>query len=227
MFPADIQTEKQAAFNPITRKVEAADVVRFRDLILSSTEVEPPADLAATLLADEIVAGRLQLPSWDHAVEQWIRRLNLLARSCPELQLAPLLDDDRRHILEQFCLGSASYKEIKTRDVKPVVKSWLSAAARELVDKYVPERVTLSNGRTPKVIYEDDTPPYISLRIQELFGVTQVPVIAMGRVQLNVHILAPSMRPVQVTRDLAGFWREHYPRIKSELQRKYPKHEWR
>jgi ATP-dependent helicase HrpB len=49
----------------------------------------------------------------------------------------------------------------------------------------------------------------------------------MGRVPLSVHILAPSMRPVQVTQDLANFWREHYPRIKSELQRKYPKHQWR
>jgi len=227
MFPADIHSDRQATFNAVTRKVDAADVVRFRDLILSSAEVEPPADLAAGLLADEIVAGRLQVTSWDHAVEQWIRRLNLLARSCPDLQLPPLLDEDRRHILEQFCLGATSYKDIKARDVKPVVKSWLSPAARELVDKYAPERVTLSNGRTPKVIYEDETPPHISMRIQELFGVTQIPAIAMGRIQLNIHILAPSMRPVQVTRDLAGFWRDHYPRIKSELQRKYPKHEWR
>jgi len=227
MFPADVQSDRQATFNPVTRKVDAADVVRFRDLILSSVEVEPPTDLAASLLADEIVAGRLQVTSWDHAVEQWIRRLNLLARSCPDLQLPPLLEDDRRHILEQFCLGATSYKDIKTRDVKPVVKSWLSPAARELVDKYAPERVTLSNNRTPKVMYEDETPPYISMRIQELFGVTQIPAIAMGRIQLSIHILAPSMRPVQVTRDLAGFWRDHYPGIKSELQRKYPKHEWR
>jgi len=95
------------------------------------------------------------------------------------------------------------------------------------LNKYAPERVTLANGRTPKVTYQKDTLPYISLRIQELFDVTQTPAIAMGRVSLSIHILAPSMRPVQVTSDLANFWREHYPRIKSELQRKYPKHEWR
>jgi ATP-dependent helicase HrpB len=104
---------------------------------------------------------------------------------------------------------------------------WLSAHQRELLDKHAPERLTLANGRTPKVTYEAGSPPYISLRIQELFGVTETPAIAMGRVRLSVHILAPSMRPVQVTHDLANFWREHYPRIKSELQRKYPKHEWR
>jgi ATP-dependent helicase HrpB len=129
--------------------------------------------------------------------------------------------------MEQLCLGAVSYKEVKDRDVKAVVKSWISGAQRELLDKYVPERIALSNGRTPKVTYEAQGPPFISLRIQELFGVNETPKIAMGRIAVSVHILAPSMRPVQVTHDLANFWREHYPRIKSELQRKYPKHEWR
>jgi ATP-dependent helicase HrpB len=153
--------------------------------------------------------------------------LNLLAQWCPDLQLPRIEDEDRRHIIEQLCLGAVSYKDVKDRDVKPVVKSWLSAAQRELVDKYAPERISLSNGKTPKVTYEANSAPFISLRIQELFGVTETPRIAMARVPLSVHILAPSMRPVQVTHDLANFWREHYPRIKSELQRRYPKHEWR
>jgi ATP-dependent helicase HrpB len=77
------------------------------------------------------------------------------------------------------------------------------------------------------VTYVAGGPPYISLRIQELFGVTASPRIAMGSVAVSVHILAPSMRPVQVTEDLASFWRDIYPQIKPALQRKYPKHEWR
>ena len=72
-----------------------------------------------------------------------------------------------------------------------------------------------------------DGSPYIALRIQELYDVTQTPRIAMGRVPVLVHILTPGMKPIQITQDLANFWREHYPRIKSELQRKYPKHLWR
>jgi ATP-dependent helicase HrpB len=111
--------------------------------------------------------------------------------------------------------------------------SWLSQAQRELLDKHAPERLNLGvtgappKPRNPKITYEPGNPPYISLRIQELYGVTATPRIAMNRVPVVVHILAPSMRPVQITQDLAGFWRDHYPRIKSELQRKYPKHEWR
>ncbi len=91
----------------------------------------------------------------------------------------------------------------------------------------MPERVDLSNGRTVKVQYADAAEPYVSARIQELFGVELLPTLAAGRLPLVIHILAPSHRPVQITKDLPGFWRDHYPRIKKELSRKYPKHEWR
>ncbi len=228
LFPDDIHNELNVSFDSATRRVFAEEIQRFRDLVIAAKRIEPPpADGAAQLLTNEICNGRLTLPKWDHAIDQWIVRLNRLAEWCPDLQIPPIRDEDRRHIIEQICFGAVSYKELKDREVRPVVTSWLSANQRELLDKYAPERATLSNGRSPKVIYESDIPPYISLRIQELFGVTQTPRIAMGRVPLSVHILAPSMRPVQVTQDLDNFWREHYPRIKSELQRKYPKHEWR
>ncbi len=111
--------------------------------------------------------------------------------------------------------------------MKPVVKSWLSAVQHELLNKHAPERLALPNDRTPKVIYDASNPPKIALRIQELYDVNQTPKIAMGRVPVVVHILTPGMKPIQVTQDMAGFWREHYPKIKSELQRKYPKHFWR
>ena len=228
LFPDDLISELQVQFDSTARRVQAAELVRFRGLVLSAKRVEPPpADAAARLLADEIIAGRLPLPNWDHAVEQWLARLNLLCRHCPELQLPPFAEDDRKHIIEQLCHGAVSYKDIKEREVKPLVMSWLSDAQRQLLDKHAPERLSLPNGRTPKVVYENNQPPHIALRIQELYGVTQTPKIAMGRVPVVVHILTPGMKPIQITQDLASFWREHYPRIKSELQRKYPKHEWR
>jgi len=228
LFPGELQSEVRPTFDTMTRRVRADAVVVFRGLVVETRPVvPPPADLAARVLAEEVVAGRLQLPKWDHAVTQWILRLNLLAESCPELELPPIHDENRRDIVEQLCLGATSYKDIKNRSVGPVVHSWLSIAQRELVDRYAPQRVRLSNGKTPRVTYTETGPPFISLRIQELFDVKQGPVIAMGRFPLSVHILAPSMRPVQVTSDMSNFWLEHYPQIKSELRRKYPKHEWR
>lgn len=228
LFPRDMHRETRVVFDSVSMRVRADEVLRFRDLAVTTHRVEPPPeDTAARLLAEEVVAGRLRLIKWDYGVEQWILRLNRLAEWCPDLGLPAIHLEDRRHIIEQLCHGALGYKDLKDREVKPSVQSWLSSSQRDLLDKHAPERVTLSNGRTPKVSYEAEGPPVISMRIQELFGVVQTPRIAQGRVPLSVHILAPSMRPVQVTQDLANFWREHYPRIKSELQRKYPKHEWR
>jgi ATP-dependent helicase HrpB len=228
LFPEDMASDLHVEFDSTAKRVQAAELVRFRGLALSAKRVDPPpAEAAARLLAGEILAGRLPLPNWDHGVEQWLARLHLLCQHCPELQLPDLTEDDRKHIIEQLCHGAVSYKDIKERDVKPLVMSWLSSAQRELLDKHAPERLTLPNGRTPKLVYEDGKSPHIALRIQELYDVNQTPKIAMGRVPVLVHILTPGMKPVQITQDLAGFWREHYPRLKSELQRKYPKHLWR
>jgi ATP-dependent helicase HrpB len=228
LFPYDLKSDLHVQFDAQQKRVLAAELLRFRELALAAKRIEPPpADAAAKLLADEIIAGRLLLPNWDHSVEQWLSRLNLLCVTCPELQLPQISDDDKKSIIEQLCHGASSYKEIKEREVKPIVMSWLSHAQRELLDKHAPERLTLPNGRTPKVNYENGKSPFISLRIQELYDVNQTLKIAMARVPIVVHVLTPGMKPIQVTQDLASFWREHYPKIKSELVRKYPKHFWR
>jgi len=228
LFPEDMKSQIHVQWDTQAKRVQAAELIRFRDLALSAKRIEPPpAEAAARLLAQEINAGRLSLPNWDHSVEQWLLRLHLLCEHCPDLQLPAITDENKQHLIEQLCHGAVSYKDIKEREVKPLVMSWLSPAQREALDKHAPERLSLANGRTPKISYDIGKPPFVSLRIQELYGLTQTPKIALGRVAVVVHILTPGMRPIQVTSDLSNFWREHYPKIKSELQRKYPKHEWR
>ncbi|MBI5383188.1 MAG: ATP-dependent helicase HrpB [Verrucomicrobia bacterium] len=229
LFPEDMRSgEARVSYDAVAKRVCAEEQVCFRDLVLSSRRLDtPPAEAAARLLADEVLAGRLTLKNWDAVVDQWIIRLNCLSQWCPELQLPPITDEDRRHLVEQICHGGFSSKDIKDREVKSVVKSWLSPTQQALLEKHAPERLALSDERTPKVTYVADGPPYVALRIQQLYDVTKTPCVAMGRVPVLLHILAPNMRAVQITQDLAGFWKEHYPRLKSELQRKYPKHEWR
>jgi ATP-dependent helicase HrpB len=228
LFPQDLKGEIEVQYDAQQKRVLAAELLRFRGLALATKRIDPPPpDLAAKILADEILAGRLSLPNWDHSVEQWLARLSFLCAHCPDLQLPEISDDDKKDIIQQLCHGAVSYKDIKEREVKPMVMSWLSALQRELLDQHAPERLKLPNDRTPKVNYEKGKSPYISLRIQELYDVNQTPKIALGRVPVTVHILTPGMKPVQVTQDLANFWREHYPKLKSELQRRYPKHLWR
>jgi ATP-dependent helicase HrpB len=95
------------------------------------------------------------------------------------------------------------------------------------LDKHAPERLELPGGRKARVVYSLDGPPTVSARIQDLYGVTEGLWIASRRVPVVIQILAPNHRPVQVTQDLALFWKDTYPKVKQELQRKYPKHEWK
>jgi ATP-dependent helicase HrpB len=228
LFPNDMKCRMQIEFDAVAKRVTAEEHLCFRDLAIESRRIEPPpADAAARILAEEVLSGRLTLREWDTAVEQWILRVNLVARACPELNLSPIEEQDRRTLIEVLCEGALSYKDIKDRPALPVVKGWLSASQQALVEKCAPERLELPNGKRPKVVYAADAPPFIAARIQELFGLKQIPALAMGRVRPILHILAPNNRPVQITQDLAGFWVEHYPTIKRELQRRYPRHEWR
>jgi ATP-dependent helicase HrpB len=228
MYPEDFDTALRVEYDTSTKRVRAEEQVRFRGLTLSSRRVEPPpAEEAAKILAEEVMAGRLVLKGWDHRVEQWIQRVNWLSRVCPELEMPVVDDGARRDLIAEVCVGAVSYREIKDREVEGVVRSWLSAVQRQVVEEQAPERVVLSNGRAVKVEYGMEGSPRVAVRIQDMYGVTKAPRLAMGRVPVVVQVLAPNMRPVQVTQDLEGFWREHYPKVKQELQRKYPKHEWR
>jgi ATP-dependent helicase HrpB len=228
LFPHDIICRLQTEFDPVAKRVTAEEHLCFRDLTIETRRIEPPpADAAARILATEVLSGRLPLRGWDTAVEQWILRVNFVARNCPDLGVPPIEADDRRLLVEMLCQNATGYKDIKDRPALPVVKAWLSSEQQALVEKHAPERLTLVNGKRPKVVYAADAPPFIAARIQELFGLKQIPALALGRVRPVLHILAPNNRPVQITQDLAGFWVEHYPALKRELQRRYPRHEWR
>jgi ATP-dependent helicase HrpB len=228
LFPRGFRETSEVFFDSTLRRVLAKRQVRFHDLVLRSEQTDNvPLEQAAALLAREVEAGTCPLKLWDNAVEQWILRLNQLADWFPEYELPKLGDDDRRLLLEQICHGATSYKEIKERPVWPVVKSWLSPIQQQLLDDQAPERIDLPNGRKAKIVYAAGAAPHIAARIQDLYGVTGELRIAGHRIPLVIQVLAPNHRPIQITQNLATFWKDNYPKIKQELQRKYPRHEWR
>jgi ATP-dependent RNA helicase HrpB len=228
LFPAEFREVQTVSFDPALKRVVARAEIRFRDLVLEEKlSQDIPSDQAAKILADEVVTGRLNLDNWTDAVEQWILRVNRLREWMPDLELPLMTDDDRASIIEHICHGAASYRKIKNRAVLPVVKSWLSQQQQKWIDDYAPERIQLPNGRMIKVAYTADAPPLIAARIQDLYGIKEGLWIANRRVPVRIQVLAPSNRPVQVTDNLSLFWRETYPKLKTQLQRRYPKHEWR
>lgn len=226
--PDAVREDVRAVLDPSSKRVVGMRETLYRDLVVDSGRgVDPDPAGAAPILAAEVLKGNMTLKEWDHAVEQWILRVNLVASWFPELGIHPIDDDARRTIVEQVCLGAMGYKELKDRPVWPALRSWLPAGGQGQIDRLAPERIELQNGRTPKVTYARDRAPTIALRIQELYGVSKPVTVGAGRVKVVVQVLAPNFRPVQVTDDMASFWANSYPAIKKEYQRKYPKHEWR
>ena len=228
IFPEGFNEGTEVFYDSTQRKVMARMVTKFRDLEIRVARTENvPAEQAAALLAAEVQSGRCPLDNWNHDVEQWILRLNQLAEWCPEYELPKLTVEDRQTLVEQLCLGATGYREIKDRAVWPVVRSWLSSPQQDLLEKMAPERLELPNGKRAKITYAENAQPTLGARIQDLYGVSSDLRIAGGKVSLVIQVLAPNYRPVQVTTSLANFWKESYPKLKQELSRKYPKHEWR
>ena len=228
LFPESFREENRVEWEPAVRRVAGRRVILFHDLVLRSEDF-PAGDHpeAASLLATEVLAGRCPLKHWDNAVEQWIERVNFVANEFPDFGFAPIDEAAKRLLLEQICQRATSYKEIKDRAVWPIVKSWLNAAQHQALEDLAPERIKLAGGRAAKIIYASGAAPTIAARIQDLYDTPRGLTVGRGQVPLRIQVLAPNHRPIQITNDLETFWRENYPKIKKELQRKYPKHQWR
>jgi ATP-dependent helicase HrpB len=229
LFPEDYRQVTGVVYDESAKRVIARRERRFRDLVLEAkaSADDVPLNEAAALLTQQVLAGKLKLEAWDENVEQWIIRVNRLAEWFPELEVNPLTEADRATLIEQICYGELGYKDIRDKPVMPILRDWLTAEQLAVLDDYLPERITMANGRRSKVTYGKEGPPVLSARIQELYGVEGKFTLGHGRVPVKIEVLAPNQRPIQVTDDLSAFWRDMYPKVKAELSRRYPRHEWR
>jgi ATP-dependent helicase HrpB len=228
MFPEDLTTGRSARYDSVNRRVMNMEETRFRSLVLASKERgEPDETQAASLLAAEVIAGRLELPLWNDKVEQWITRVNCLSKWMPDLEIPPIGEEDRHILIEQLCHGCTTYRALKDREVFPALHQWLSHSQREMLEKYAPERYALKNGKTARIVYDEKQPPSVSAVLQHMYDISENPKVAAGRISVTVHLLSPAQRPIQTTGDIGRFWREGYPAVKAQLRGRYPKHEWR
>lgn len=228
IFPDDFSEADGAAWDETRRRVVGRRELRFRDLVLESKDSDQGVNLdaAAEELAQRVLNGELVLKKWDAAVEQWCARLACLSEWMPEMEMPSWGDEDKAAAVAQICHGSTSYKEIKNAEVWPVLNEWLSVPQRAVLESYAPERLDLVNGRSAKLSYEYGKDPWIGLRVRDLFGVWETPMIAGGTVPVLVHVQAPNQRAWQMTKDLESFWRSGYTQMRKDLAGRYPKHPW-
>src|SRR5262249_44129983 len=122
--------------------------------------------------------------------------------------------------------GRRSMAELLETDLGGTLRGLLTHAQRTTLERDAPSRFRLPTGPEVLVSYQAARPPWAAARIQELFGLRATPRLGGGRVALVVHVLAPNRRPVQVTDDLASFWRTTYSEVRRQLRGRYPKHAW-
>ncbi len=154
------------------------------------------------------------------ALVRWLARARFAASQDKSLR-APT-DEDVMHALRALCEGKTTLREVAEGNLLDMLRAEIGGFAK--IDELAPERIKLASGRTAEIAYDEGKPPWVESYLQDFFGTKTTP--QAGRVPVVLHLLAPNKRAVQVTTDLAGFWERHYPAIRKELMRKYPRHAW-
>jgi len=212
-------------WNADARRVDRVTRMTFGNVVLEETRNPAPASEGATrLLAQAAIEAGVRAFAEPEAISAWQCRVDALRAAFPEAGF-PVADDAfLKERLAALCEGLRSFNEVREAGLLNALQASLTAQQARLLHTEAPDRITLPGGRSVQVHYEPARPPWIESRLQDFFGLLKGP--AIGRAPLVLHLLAPNMRAVQVTTDLSGFWDRHYPAIRKELMRQYPRHSW-
>ncbi|NNC17918.1 ATP-dependent helicase HrpB [Corallococcus exiguus] len=227
LYPDALEEVDTLQWNADSRRVERLTRLAYGNLMLEETRTPaPPSEEAARVLAEAALAAGPERFAEPEALEQWRTRVEFLGKAFPETGFPTVDAGFMRDALASLCVGARSFSDLEGVSLLDALYARLTSEQQRLLANHAPERVTLPGGRGVKVHYEPNKPPWVESRLQDFFGMAQGPSVGAGRVPLVLHLLAPNMRAVQVTTDLAGFWERHYPAIRKELCRKYPRHSW-
>ncbi|MCM2358496.1 MAG: ATP-dependent helicase HrpB [Geobacteraceae bacterium] len=228
---ASVIRQRMVAWDRGEGRVIAREEERLGALVLASTPATPTADeLQGALLAGVKDAGLAAL-NWTDQAEQFLARARFIGRhgpagAWPDLSgahLAETLPD----WLGPYLLGVRSLAALAGVDLLSPLKGLFSREQLKRIEEGAPTHLTVPSGsRLPLRYGGDDEPPVLEVKLQELFGLAETPAVAWGRVPVVLHLLSPARRPVQVTRDLRGFWNGAYREVRKELKGRYPKHPW-
>jgi len=202
---------------------------RLGSIVLSRiAERLPDPALVAAAVAGAIKRHGLDVLPWTDGARRLRQRIAFLHThdpTWPDMSDLTLMGSllDRLH----DALGRVtSARELRTLDVPAALLAMLSWEQRRRLDVLAPTHFEAPTGSRLPIDYADPRAPSVSVRLQEMFGTRQTPTVFDGRVALTLHLLSPAQRPVQVTRDLAGFWRSSYYDVRKDLRARYPKHAW-
>jgi ATP-dependent helicase HrpB len=229
-FADRIETADEISFDRRAMALRARRKKTLRAITLSEAPLAlSPSAETARILADGLIAAGLDRLPWSKAAKQWRDRVMFLRHA--EGKSWPDLSDDalaarREDWLVPALYDKLSLKEVSAGDLSEALSALLPWELRARLEREAPTHFEAPTGTQLAIDYEAEQGPTIAVRLQELFGLNTHPSIAKGAVPLVLELLSPAHRPVQVTRDLPGFWRGSYAAVRSDLRGRYPRHPW-
>jgi len=226
LFGDRVTTATELSWNASLERVEGESRLLYDGLILeSSRETQLDPDAAAKVLAEHAREKGAAAFAPPEALERFVNRTRFVAEAVPDAGIRAIDDAEVDAALLELCHGKTRFSELRDASLLDVLRARLGASLNKL-DELAPERLRLPGGRQMEIHYEVGKPPWAESHLQDFFGLAEGPKLARGRVPLVLHLLAPNKRAVQVSTDLAGFWERHYPALRKELGRRYPRHSW-
>ena len=229
-FADQIENVEEISFDRGAMALRARRKRSLHAITLSEAPMalSPSAETATIFAAGLVAAGLDKLP-WSKPLKQWRDRVMFLRKA--EGDSWPDLADDALAATSGTWLVSALYdkislKELSSGDLSDALMALLPWDLRARLEREAPTHFEAPTGTMLAIDYEAEQGPTIAVRLQELFGLNTHPSIAKGAVPLVLELLSPAQRPVQVTRDLPGFWRGSYAAVRSDLRGRYPRHPW-
>jgi ATP-dependent helicase HrpB len=224
-----VETADELAFDRASASLRARRRRRLGALTLAEQTLAVPADEAsASMLARGVLSLESSRLPWTKALKQWRGRILFLRQA--EGDPWPDLADERLAAdpgwLAPFVVGKTRLDEIGAEDLANALHALLPWDLKRRLDEEAPTHFLAPTGSAAPIDYEADGGPSIALRVQELFGLAEHPSVAGGKIPLTLNLLSPAHRPIQVTRDLPGFWRGSWTAVRLELRGRYPKHFW-
>jgi ATP-dependent RNA helicase HrpB len=232
LMAARLERSDSVEWQPREQAVLARRVLRLDGLVLAeSTLPEVPREPARAAMLQGIRQLGIEALPWSREARElqarvaFVRGLDGAHRGWPDLAdaaLAATLDD----WLAPWLDGVTRREHLARIALPEALLARLSWEQRRELDALAPSQLTVPSGSRVRIDYLDDSAPAVAVRLQEVFGLTATPRIGGGRVPITFKLLSPAQRPVQVTRDLASFWRGAYAEVRKDLRGRYPKHHW-
>ncbi len=223
-------TDTEVAWDAERRRVQARRREQLGALTLTEGPVEAPDPTAvAEALLEGIRDEGLDLLPWTDHARQLQRRIQFLRHHLgddwPDVCDEALLDTLEDWLLPHL-YGLKRADDLQQLNLPEILRDQLSYDQRDRLKEWAPTHVGVPSGFDRSIDYSDPEAPVLAVRLQELFGLTETPRIANGRVPLTLHLLSPAQRPVQITQDLEGFWQDTYHEVRKDMRGRYPKHYW-